>query len=339
MPIRLLTLKNGGTRVEAYFNLNGVRYQKRFATRQEAREWEVDEKRRLQEISQSLSYSQASDDYLQDCEKRISSNALQEKLRHLREFAKFMQDDFCMEQLTVNEARIFMNVIQQEKGNKSANRRLRTLKALWNWCKHDVKENPWREVRQFPEEEFVKYVPPSSDIGKVLAVANDWEKDLLLLVLYTGARISEVLNLKWSDVTEGGILLWTRKRKNGSKQARSIPIGDCLKELLTRYKDNSSNIYVLINPETQEPYRKSQPSIKFMLKRLCQKAGVKQFGFHALRHYFASNLVESGKVALADIQLLLGHQRTSTTDTYLHSLNPNLGHLAGIIEAMNATLK
>ena len=184
-----------------------------------------------------------------------------------------------------------------------------------------------------------KYIPPEDDIRKVLDVAEDWEKDLLMLLLNTGARISEVLNLKWSDVSADGIALWTRKRKNGSRQARNIPIGDNLRELLNRYADKKSGIYVLVNPETDEPYRKSQPSIKFMLKRLCKKAGVAAFGFHSLRHYFASRLLNTGRADLAEIQLVLGHQRASTTDGYLHSLNPRLGHLAGIIEDMNSTLK
>lgn len=340
MAVRKMKLKSSETRYIGYFKMDGVQYQKRFPTRAEAAEWVVDEKRRLKFMSQSLTYLQASDEYLQDCERRIAANTFQEKQRHLREFAKFMQSDFCMEETTVDEARLFLNAIQQEKGSKSANRRLRTLKALWNWCKHNVPENPWREVRQFPEEEFVKYVPPASDIGKVFDAAEEWEKDLLLLLLSTGARISEILNLKWTDVTNDSIILWTRKRKNGSRQPRTIPIGDNLKGLFTKYREKGcSSIFVLVNPETQGPYKKSQPSIKFMLKRLCQKAGVARFGFHSLRHYFASCLLSTGKAAFADIQLLLGHQRMSTTDVYLHSLNPKLGHLANVIEDMNSTLK
>ena len=340
MAVRPITLKNGEKRYEAYFNLEGIRYQKRFATKAEAREWEIYEKRRLKDLSQGLTFSQASDEYLQDCQKRISANAFQEKFRHLREFATFMQlSDFCMEQVTVDEARHFMNFTQEARGNKSANRRLRTLKALWNWCRHTVPVNPWREVKQFPEEEFVKYVPPAEDISKVFAAAEEWEKDLLLLLVHTGARISEILNLRWSDVTQDNIVLWTKKRKNGSRQPRNIPIGDSLKELLNRYEEKRTGIYVLVNPITNGPYKKSQHSIKLMLERLCKKAGVKVFGFHSLRHYFASCLLSTGRAGLADIQLLLGHQRMSTTDGYLHSLNPMLGHLAGIIEDMNADLK
>ena len=75
-----------------------------------------------------------------------------------------------------------------------------------------------------------------------------------------------------------------------------------------------------------------QPSMKLMLKRLCEKAGVTPFGFHAIRHYFAVSLVKSQKADITDIQQLLGHQRPSTTDIYRRSVAPNLGRLAGVIE-------
>lgn len=75
-----------------------------------------------------------------------------------------------------------------------------------------------------------------------------------------------------------------------------------------------------------------QPSMKLMLKRLCEKAGVAPFGFHAIRHYFAVSLVKSQKADITDIQQLLGHQRPTTTDIYLRSVAPNLDRLAGVIE-------
>ena len=71
-----------------------------------------------------------------------------------------------------------------------------------------------------------------------------------------------------------------------------------------------------------------------MLKRLCEKAGVTPFGFHATRHYFAVSLVKSQKADITDIQQLLGHQRPTTTDGYLRSVAPNLDRLAGVIEGV-----
>ena len=63
------------------------------------------------------------------------------------------------------------------------------------------------------------------------------------------------------------------------------------------------------------PYEKRQ----HWLKRLCAKAGVKQFGFHGIRHLFAS-ILASKNVPLVEIQKMLRHGSIQTTARYIHSL-------------------
>ncbi|MBT9747786.1 site-specific integrase [Desulfovibrio desulfuricans] len=110
----------------------------------------------------------------------------------------------------------------------------------------------------------------------------------------------------------------------------SFPFGAVL---LDEQRPVTGNLgFVLINPVTQAPYSMRQPSMKLMLKRLCEKAGVTPFGSHAIRHYFAVSLVKSQKADITDIQQLLGHQRPTTTDIYLCRVAPNLDRLAGVIE-------
>ena len=58
---------------------------------------------------------------------------------------------------------------------------------------------------------------------------------------------------------------------------------------------NGNTGFMFIDPNTNAPYSMRQPSMKHMLKRLCQKAGGAPFGFHAIRHYFAVSLVKSQK--------------------------------------------
>ena len=84
--------------------------------------------------------------------------------------------------------------------------------------------------------------------------------------------------------------------------------------------------------------RQVEAPVKLMLKRLCEKAGVAPFGFHAIRHYFAVCLGKSQKADITDIQQLLGHQRPTTTDSYPRSVAPNLDRLAGVIEGAVQTV-
>jgi integrase len=59
---------------------------------------------------------------------------------------------------------------------------------------------------------------------------------------------------------------------------------------------------------------------KFM-KGLCKRAGVRPFGLHALRRFFASLLVDKYKESIPVIQKLLGHASPSTTDRYIFNIS------------------
>ena len=118
----------------------------------------------------------------------------------------------------------------------------------------------------------------------------------MTVLLCTGARVGEVLKLRWDDVSAHAVQLWTQKRKGGSKQRRLVSVSGRLQAVLDEQMLVTGNLgFMFINPVTQAPYSMRQPSMKLMLKRLCEKAGVTPFGFHAIRHYFAVSLVKSQK--------------------------------------------
>ena len=71
-----------------------------------------------------------------------------------------------------------------------------------------------------------------------------------------------------------------------------------------------------------------------MMRNLCKAAEVKQFNFHALRHFVARMLAQGGQANFGDIQVLLGHQKATTTDIYLKSLESSpMSHVGPYIEA------
>ena len=76
-----------------------------------------------------------------------------------------------------------------------------------------------------------------------------------------------------------------------------------------RYRDRSTGKMV-IGPFH---YRRT------ILRTLCKKAGVRYFGFHALRHSGAS-LMDKNNVPISSIQRILGHENRQTTEIYLHSI-------------------
>jgi integrase len=60
------------------------------------------------------------------------------------------------------------------------------------------------------------------------------------------------------------------------------------------------------------------------LKTLCSRAGVKPFGFHALRRYVASVLADTHKVSAKNIQRILRHKNLCTTERYIKKINQDL---------------
>jgi integrase len=141
------------------------------------------------------------------------------------------------------------------------------------------------------------------------------------------ARVGEINRLTWDDVNleERYVILYTRKKKGGHLTPRKIPMTQRLHEILERrYAERIGSI-----PSVFWHKYWSRKSGRFeigsferrkrLLKGLCKKAGVRPFGFHALRHSGAS-LLENNNVPVGVIQKVLGHENRSTTEIYLHNL-------------------
>jgi integrase len=200
-----------------------------------------------------------------------------------------------------------------------ANKDLRFIKALFNHgIERDmVSENPAGKIKYFPIEKKKKYIPPAKDVEKVLDIVTEKQRLYLSAIICTLARVREINKLKWEDVHDDYLVLRTRKAKNSDLTERVISFNDTLTDVIKSVPKISE--YVFCHPKTKKPYDYRSK----LLKRACAKAKVKEFGYHALRHYGASKLADSG-VSIVDIQSILGHARPTTTDIYLQSIRPSL---------------
>ncbi|GAH70152.1 unnamed protein product, partial [marine sediment metagenome] len=138
--------------------------------------------------------------------------------------------------------------------------------------------------------------------------------EFIMVGLYTGARISEICELKWEDVflEQGKIRLYGKGRKE-----RIIPIPQKL-ILYLAAKDKKGKYVIEGTRDRREASRKfSEHIIRCKLPK---------FRFHDLRHTYASWLSMKGK-SIQQIQKALGHKDIKTTMVYTQLSPENLNGL------------
>ncbi|MCX6132992.1 MAG: tyrosine-type recombinase/integrase [Ignavibacteriales bacterium] len=157
-------------------------------------------------------------------------------------------------------------------------------------------------------------------------VKEDWLKDVLTFTVLTGLRRGEVVNLQWPQVDlERKLIIVqstaTFKTKAGKK--RSVPLGEMAYQILDRRRISFPDTEYVF---TRRGKKLSPPWLSHKLKKYVRKLSLDEnLNFHALRHTFASWLVQKS-ASLYEVQKLLGHADISTTQIYSH-LAPETLHL------------
>lgn len=174
--------------------------------------------------------------------------------------------------------------------------------------------------------------------------------DLFILILHTGLRIGEALALKRSDVdfnlnvlhiTKNVVSVKRRNRRNSSKQyetieqdstktisgMRDVPLNSVALDAVKRMIARSPNEHLVIGLKGTVP---TASMVDRSFRRLLNRAGIpeqRQYGVHALRHTFATRLLDRG-VDIKKVSDILGHSSVRITyDFYVHFI-PSMLHSA-----------
>ncbi len=146
------------------------------------------------------------------------------------------------------------------------------------------------------------------------------DKALLEVLYSTGARISEVLGLKLSDIKLE--LKYLQVKGKGDRE-RLVPVGEDAKDALRVYLDKARP-HLLGWHKTDAVFlsRSGKPlsrkSAWLRIKQYCKKLGLPTgISPHTLRHSFATHLLEGG-ADVRSVQELLGHLKITTTQRYTH---------------------
>ena len=267
-------------------------------------------------------------------EKRVSVHTVNAYIFDSRKFIDFLRDHHgrepsltLLKKLTVADFRSFLSHERQQKklSPRSLARNLSTLRALFKFLEDNygvVNHNihalrspkiPHSIPRPLSKNDAINFVQtPARKNAAPWILARD--KALLTLLYGCGLRISEALALNRKDIPHDSIIRITGK---GGK-TRLVPVMKAVQTQLQHYLslcpfsgDDSTALFLTIKGQRLTP-RPVQAMVAHIRKLLNLPKTVTP---HALRHSFATHLLEGGG-DLRTIQELLGHASLATTQLY-----------------------
>jgi integrase len=145
-----------------------------------------------------------------------------------------------------------------------------------------------------------------------LVVMSPYATAAIRLIMLTGARLREILNLRWDEVDLERGVLRLPDSKTGAKDIYLPTAALDIIKGLTRL-----GAFVIAGESAGTKHEKPRADLKRPWAAICKRAGVKNARIHDLRHTFASTGV-GDQMGLPVIGALLGHADSSTTQRYAH---------------------
>jgi integrase/recombinase XerC len=264
-------------------------------------------------------------------EKRYSTHTVQAYKKDLNQFSSYILSDFEIDDaIQVKHTHLrgwVVSLMEQGLSPKSVNRKIATLKSYFKFlqAREYVEINPTSQLKSLKTEKdlpsFVKEEEITTLLDRV-EFSTDFcgcRDRLILELLYaTGIRLTELINLKESDVNfyEKTIKVLGKRNKE-----RIIPIGNSLVKLISDYQcvketEGMNRSYLIVTDSGKKTYnmfiyRKVKGYLS-VVTTLSKKSP------HVMRHTFATHLLNKG-ADLNAVKDLLGHTSLAATQVYTHN--------------------
>lgn len=260
-----------------------------------------------------------------EIEKGLSQNTIDAYRRDLSDFIEFTYSKGAQNLSQITRAHLnsyILRLHEKKYTPTSVMRKIASLRGFFKWlCANEIiDKNPALTLEQPKLPKKLPKVMTVEEINTIFTQNLSKYEHVILELLYgCGLRVSELTNLKLTDIDLGAKYLQCTGK--GSKE-RIVPLGSKAVKAVKNYlperefnlqKFNKSSKILLVSSEGREITRQD---VYNFIRKQGEKIH-KAISPHTLRHSFATHLLENG-ADLRVVQELLGHSDVSTTQLYTH---------------------
>lgn len=242
--------------------------------------------------------------------KNYSKNTIKNYVSQVELFLKYFNDKVAkpseISESEIKKWLLLANTINSRK------HRISSVKLFYQFTIHQPLK--FKHIEYPRSEKKLPNVLSKNEIQKMFDVCENTKHKVILALLYsTGIRVSELINLKWSNIDRSRKIINIVAGK-GNKD-RQVMLSENIIPLLEKYyREYKTKIYIL-SGQFSEQYTSS--SIGKVIKQLAEKSHVNKHVYtHLIRHCSFTHLVEDG-IDINHIQRLAGHSNVKTTMGYL----------------------
>ncbi|PTF02038.1 tyrosine recombinase XerC [Staphylococcus devriesei] len=267
-------------------------------------------------------------------ERNFSAHTLKSYHDDLIQFNHFLDQELLnLKTFEYKDARNYLSFLySQNLKRTTVSRKISTLRTFYEfWMTQDESIiNPFVQLVHPKKDQYLPQFFYEEEMEELFkTVAKDSKKGLrdrvILELLYaTGIRVSELVNIKLSDIDMS--LPGVKVLGKGNKE-RFVPFGEFCRQSIEQYLNefkpvqHARHSFLIVNMKGEAI---TERGVRHVLNDIVKRtAGVTDIYPHKLRHTFATHLLNQG-ADLRTVQSLLGHVNLSTTGKYTHVSNQQL---------------
>jgi len=265
-------------------------------------------------------------------QKNYSKHTIESYEQDIKEYLEYISENkINLLKINYDQIRTYLKFLSDKKDiNSTISRKISALRGFYKFLQNNnkIETNPFslinlpKKEKKLPRFFFYNELEELFNTPKLNNPLGQRDRLILEMLYATGVRVSELVNIKISDISENTIKILGK----GNKE-RIVRFGDYCAEILKmylndgHYKLNGSSEYLFLNNTGGQL---TDRGVRYLLDKIISKTTIeKKISPHMIRHSFATHLLNEGCDILT-VQELLGHESLTATSIYTHITNDRL---------------